>query len=208
MSRVTDLAVAGGRGGPSRRRAGPGRLRATRRAASLGEVPAPVPGPVSGGLASVAAALRAGAPPAVAWQRGWAVRSDDGEPRWADLVDRCGGDASVAAAVRATARLAHTSGAPPAMVLDRLAAVLADEEEIAGQRRAAMAGPLATARLLAWLPLFGVLLGTALGADPMGVLLDGGLGTALLLGAGLLTWAGRRWSGRLLAVAARAGAGA
>ena len=165
---------------------------------------APVPA-ACGGLAAVAAALRAGAPPAVAWQRGWGVRSDEGVPRWDDLVARCDGDPSVAAAVRAAARLAGASGAPPAVVLDRLAGVLADEAEIAGQRRAAMAGPRATARLLAWLPVFGVVLGAAVGADPVGVLLDGRGGTTLLLAAGLLTWTGRHWSRRLLDGAARAG---
>lgn len=160
-----------------------------------------------GGLAAVAAALRAGAPPALAWQRGWGVRCDDGVPRWDELVARCGGDRSVAAAVRAAARLSGATGAPPAAVLDRLGGVLADEAEIAGQRRAAMAGPRATARLLTWLPAFGVVLGAAVGADPVGVLLDGRGGTLLLLGSVLLTWSGRRWSQRLLAAAARAAGG-
>lgn len=158
-----------------------------------------------GGLAAVAAALRAGAPPALAWQRGWGVRCEDGVPRWDELVARCDGDLSVAAAVRAAARLSGATGAPPAAVLDRLGGVLADEAEIAGQRRAAMAGPHATARLLAWLPAFGVALGAAVGADPVGVLLDGRGGTLLVLGSGLLTWSGRRWSHRLLADAAHAG---
>lgn len=158
-----------------------------------------------GGLAAVAAALRAGAPPALAWQRGWGVSSEDGVPRWDALVARCRGDLAAAAAVRAAARLAATTGAPPAAVLDRLGGVLADEAEIAGQRSAAMAGPRATARLLAWLPAFGVVLGAAVGADPVGVLLDGRGGTALLLAAALLSWSGRRWSARLLAVAAQTG---
>lgn len=168
----------------------------------------PAGGSGAGGLAAVSAALRAGAPPALAWQRGWGVRSDDGLPRMDDLVERCGGDASVAVAVQAAARLAQRSGAPPAAVLDRLGAALDDEQEIAGQRRAAMAGPRATARLLAWLPLFGVALGAALGANPVGVLLDGRLGTVLLAAAGLLSWTGRRWSSQLLVAAERAGAGA
>lgn len=166
----------------------------------------PASGTASGGLARVAAALRAGAPVALAWQRGWGVQTDDGVPRWEDVLARCGGDPSVAAAVRAAARLSAATGAAPAAVLERLAAVVADEQEIAGQRAAAMAGPRATARLLAWLPVFGVVLGAAVGADPVGVLADGGGGTVLLLGSALLTWVGRRWSDRLLSGAAAAGA--
>lgn len=91
-------------------------------------------------------------------------------------------------------------------MLDRVGAALADEEAVEVQRRAALAGPRATVRVLTWLPLVGTGLGWSLGADPVGVLLDGGVGTVLLVGAGLLTWAGRRWSGRLLRTAREAGA--
>lgn len=169
-----------------------------RRAAASG-------GSVTAGLAAVGAAFRAGATPAEAWWHGWGVRCDAGTPRWDDVVDRCGGDLPTAAAVRAAASLAVDTGAPPAAVLDRLGAALADEQEVAAQRAAAMAGPRATARLLAWLPAFGVLLGLAVGADPVGVLTDGRLGTGLLAVAGLLTWSGRRWSAGLLTTAERAG---
>lgn len=161
---------------------------------------------VPAGLAGVAAALRAGATPAEAWWHGWRVRCEGGAPRWDDLVDRCRGDQATAAAVQAAARLAVGSGAAPAAVLDRLGAALADEQEVAAQRGAAMAGPRATARLLAWLPGFGVVLGMAVGADPLAVLADGRAGTGLLAVAVGLTVAGRRWSARLLATAERAGA--
>ncbi len=160
---------------------------------------------VVGGVPAVAAALRAGAPPAVAWQRGWGVRTRDGVPEWADVVARCSGDSAAASAVLAAARLAAATGAPLAMVLDRVGAALAEEADIAGVRRAAFAGPRATARLLAWLPAFGVLLGMALGADPLGVLLDGRAGSGLLAAAGALSWCGCRWSRRVLRSAATAG---
>ena len=158
-----------------------------------------------GGVPAVAAALRAGATPAVAWQRGWGVRSRDGIPEWADVVAGCAGDSAAASAVLAAARLAAATGAPLAMVLDRVGVALAEEADIAGQRRAAFAGPRATARLLAWLPAFGVLLGMALGADPLGVLLDGRAGSGLLAAAGALSWCGWRWSRRVLRSAAAAG---
>ena len=158
-----------------------------------------------GGVPAVAAALRAGATPAVAWQRGWGVRTSDGIPEWVDVVARCAGDSAAASAVVAAARLATATGAPLAMVLDRVGVALAEEADIAGQRRAAFAGPRATARLLAWLPAFGVLLGMALGADPLGVLLDGRVGSGLLVAAGALSWCGWRWSRRVLRSAAAAG---
>jgi len=158
-----------------------------------------------GGVPAVAAALRAGATPAVAWQRGWGMRSRDGIPEWADVVAGCAGDSATASAVIAAARLAAATGAPLAMVLDRVGVALAEEADIAGQRRAAFAGPRATARLLAWLPAFGVLLGMALGADPLGVLLDGRVGSGLLVAAGALSWCGWRWSRRVLRSAAAAG---
>lgn len=173
--------------------------RSSRGARDVGDVGA------VGGVSAVAAALRAGATPAVAWQRGWGVRTRDGIPEWADVVPRCAGDSAAASAVLAATRLAAATGAPLAMVLDRVGVALAEEADIAGQRRAAFAGPRATARLLAWLPAFGVLLGMALGADPLGVLLDGRAGSGLLAAAGALSWCGWRWSRRVLRSAAAAG---
>lgn len=154
------------------------------------------------GLVSVCAALRAGSPTAEAWRRGLGLRVDDGVPAWSTLVDRCGGDHSLAAAVRAAAVLAAETGAPLVTVLERVAAGLAADLDAAGRRDAALAGPRATARLLAWLPVAGLGLGFALGADPIGVLLDGRVGTVLLASGGLGTAAGMRWSNALVSRAA------
>lgn len=153
---------------------------------------------------AVAAALRAGAAPAEAWRRCWGVVAPDGVPSLPDARSRCADDRH-AAAVVAGARLAARTGAPLAEVLERVGASLAQDEAVEGQRRAALAGPQATVRVLSWLPVVGAALGWSLGADPVGVLLDGGTGTALLTGAGVLTWLGRRWSGRLLRAARAAG---
>ena len=101
--------------------------------------------------------------------------------------------------------LSRELGAAPASTLHEIALSLAREHEAAGQRSAALAGPRATARLLAGLPGVGVLLGLGLGADPLGVLLDGGTGSALLCGGVILTCAGRWWTGRCVQEAARAG---
>lgn len=179
-------------GGPTGRR-GPARGRAP------GAAGAP------GGVLAVAAALRAGATPSAAWLRGWGVPAPDGVPALADVAERCG-DARQAAAVVAAARLAARTGAPLAAVLERIGAALAQDAEAEAQRRAALAGPRATVRLLGWLPLVGVALGWALGADPLAVLLDGGAGTLLLVAAVLLTWVGGRWAAGLVEAARRAGA--
>lgn len=81
------------------------------------------------------------------------------------------------------------------------------ERAAAEQRRAVeveLAGPRATARLLALLPLAGLLLAAGLGADPLGFLLGTPAGRAcLLLGLGLEVL-GLRWTARL---ADRAAAG-
>ncbi|WP_222594375.1 type II secretion system F family protein [Actinotalea fermentans] len=161
-------------------------------------------GGVGGAVLGVAAALRAGASPSVAWDRCWGIAAPDGIPALADVAARCG-DPRHAAAVVAGARLAARTGASLAVVLERVGAALADDEAVEVQRRAALAGPRSTVRVLSWLPLAGVGLGWSLGADPVAVLLDGGGGTALLAGAALLTWAGRAWSGRLVAAARGAG---
>jgi len=136
-------------------------------------------------LALAAARLRAGADPARAW-RGIHVAEAG----------------AAAATVRAAERLALELGAPLAEVLDEVAAGVADDESAEAERRAALAGPATTARVLVWLPAGGVLLGFALGADLVGVALDGGLGSASVVGGVALLLAGRVWT-RLLVRAAR-----
>ncbi|HRA50267.1 hypothetical protein [Actinotalea sp.] len=157
------------------------------------------------GVAQVAAALRSGAPPDVAWRRGLDIAAHDGLPDGAELLDRAG-DPRQAAAVLAVARLARDLGAAPAAVLDALVVALVRDAEAAAGRAAALAGPRATARLLGWLPVLGIALGLAVGADPLPVLLDGGAGTALLVAGGVASLAGHRWTGLLLHRARTAGA--
>lgn len=109
-----------------------------------------------------------------------------------------------AATVVAATRLAGRLGTPLAPVLDRVVEALAADEEVDGERRAALAGPRSTARLLAWLPVLGVPLAAAVGADPVRVVLDGGAGTAAVSAGVVLVVAGRAWSNRLVRTAADA----
>ncbi|WP_262847754.1 type II secretion system F family protein [Mumia quercus] len=95
------------------------------------------------------------------------------------------------------------SGASQVVVLDRVAESLRARDDLLREVDAALGSPRATARLLAVLPLLGLGLGVALGGDPLGFLLGGGLGSwCLAVGAGLAV-AGVLWVERLTESAAR-----
>lgn len=67
---------------------------------------------------------------------------------------------------------------------------------------ATLQGPQATAVILSLLPLAGIAMGTAMGADPLGLLLGGGMGGLLLVvGTGLAT-GGFVWSRHIIRRAA------
>jgi tight adherence protein B len=99
--------------------------------------------------------------------------------------------------------LSEDLGAPLAGVLDRVGAGLAADEECEHERRAALAGPRATAQVLAWLPLLGLVLGVALGANPVAVVFRGGVGTAATAVGVALVVLGRWWTASLLVRAER-----
>jgi tight adherence protein B len=155
-------------------------------------------------VTDVAARLRAGAAPDAAWEGALGRRTGPDGPTVDDLVAG-DGDRAQAAVVVAAGRLARDLGTPLAPLLDLVVHQLVAQAEAEGERRAALAGPRATARVLTWLPVLGVLLGTALGADPVAVLLDGALGTGALLAGLALLAVGRAWTARLARVAAAAG---
>jgi tight adherence protein B len=89
------------------------------------------------------------------------------------------------------------SGAGLAAVLDRIAASLRADEEAHAEVVAALGPPRATAKLLASLPLVGLVLGTAMGVDPLGFLLTTGVGIACLLAGVALAITGLWWVQRL-----------
>jgi len=180
-------------------------------------------------LAVLAAELRAGRAPPAALA---VCAGEDGLPlddpvrvllrRSADTA-ALGGD--VAAALRPDSVLARRD--PPCagdlrwlaaawQVSERCGAGLADVvgELEAGTRARShtdellasqLAAPMATASLLAALPLLGIVLGAALGADPVGVLLHTPVGSLCLVLGCALDVAGLLWAQRLVAgVRARA----
>lgn len=91
-------------------------------------------------------------------------------------------------------RVTESTGAALGPVVARLGdAARAD----ARHRRAVdaeLAAVRASTRVLGALPAVGLLMGTALGADPVRFLLGTEAGRCCLLGAGLLEWAGVRWT--------------
>lgn len=201
-------AARGGGSGP-----GPAGLRAGWSGASG-------PGPaddLAGAVTTVCSQLRAGARPADAWARALGLPRCGPVPTVEALLGRpptavpsrrgrapTAAEVGRARAVVAAATVAHHLGAPLTAVLEEVAAALAADAEAEAELTATLSGPRTTVRVLLGLPLLGVLLGTALGADPLGVLLDGRLGTLSgLTGCGLAA-AGRWWTGALVARAQRA----
>ncbi|MFD4973735.1 type II secretion system F family protein [Streptomyces sp. NPDC058424] len=124
---------------------------------------------------------------------------------------RFGGDvpAALAAAARqpgaeglrglaACWRVAVDQGAGLAAGLDRLECALRVERDQRADLRAQLLGARATAVMLAGLPVLGLLLGTAMGADPLRVLLHTGAGLGCLAIGGVLEGAGLWWALRIV----------
>ncbi|MGA9344886.1 MAG: type II secretion system F family protein [Nocardioidaceae bacterium] len=107
------------------------------------------------------------------------------------LADRPGqrGLAAVAAAWEVSAR----SGLALADMLDRVAEVLRDEQDARGEVTATLAPARATAKLLAGLPVFGLVLGSSVGARPLHVLLATPLGIGCLASGAALAVLGVLW---------------
>jgi tight adherence protein B len=139
--------------------------------------------------ASVAEAIRSGGPASSPSKTIGNGTGGDGRERrvWGELA--------------ACFDIAEASGCPLADVLTRFAAQLEAEDDAEAARQTALAGPKATARLLTWLPLLGLGLGTVLGVDPVEILLQTPLGMAALAAGVVLTAAGRVWSSQLVRAA-------
>lgn len=133
------------------------------------------------GLGAVAADLRAGLPAAALP----AAPGPDGTGR----IHRLAG---------AVGRLAEQTGAPAAELLERIEADARSADRATAAAAAQAAGAQATALLLAVLPLGGIALGYAIGAEPLRVLLRTPLGAGCALTAVLLQAVGLRWSQRLV----------
>ena len=157
-------------------------------------------------LASLAAELRGGAAPrvalaAAAGPRYPAVAAAARSPA-ADLVVALAAaddGAGLLVDLAAAWRLVEITGARLAGPAARLAEAARADEGVRREVAAQLAGPRATALLLALLPCTGVLLGTALGADPGGFLLATEPGRLCLLAGATLVSAGVAWTEAIVA---------
>ncbi|MBO9627066.1 MAG: type II secretion system F family protein [Microbacterium sp.] len=153
---------------------------------------------------TLAVLLQAGATPLSAWRHladsgdrraaAVAARADDGIPL-PEAIEAEGGEWRDLAAAW---EIATTVGAPIADVLRTIAESLNDAASAADEVRVALAEPAATARLLLWMPLTGLLLGVALGFDTIGVIVGTVPGAACVVVGALLIVAARVWTTRLL----------
>jgi tight adherence protein B len=154
-------------------------------------------------LAALAAELRAGQPPILALRR-------TGTQVWprAAAAARLGGD--LTQALRADARdepalrglaacweITARTGSGMAITVQRLADSVRSTQETRVHLRAQLAAPRATARMLAALPLIGILLGHVLGADPITWLLGSAFGLVVVILAAVCTGVGWWWISRI-----------
>lgn len=146
--------------------------------------------------------LRVGATSATVWQQ---LALED--PERAAVLPKGGGSGQASGAsgstpaTRALAAawaVALQSGAPLAAALERCGESLRAVAGVAARRQVLLAGPQATIRLVAWLPLVAVLLAVLLGFDPF-VVLGSPVGWVCAAVGALLLWFGVRWAQRLTA---------
>ncbi|MCV7057964.1 type II secretion system F family protein [Mycolicibacterium gilvum] len=96
-------------------------------------------------------------------------------------------------------QLAQTHGLAIAALMRAAQRDITERERFRGRVESGMAGARATAVILAGLPVLGVLLGHAIGAEPLAFLLSGGAGGWLLLVGTVFVCAGLLWSDRITA---------
>lgn len=153
--------------------------------------------------------LEAGLPPLAAWRHlgesdavAARIAETDGADRLPDAILAATRDSPASAdwaCVAAAWRVAADAGAPLAATLARLGEVLGAAEDARREVRIALAGPLATSRVVLALPLLGLAGGALLGVDTLGVLATTPPGWFCLVAGALLLLVARRWTRRLVA---------
>jgi len=92
-------------------------------------------------------------------------------------------------------------GGPVLLALNRIAEVFDGQQRNSREVKLAFSGPQATAKLVMWLPVLALMLGQAVGMNPIGAIFHSPLGAlSVSLGLGLMV-AGRQWNRSLLAKA-------
>ncbi|KQO95380.1 type II secretion system F family protein [Leifsonia sp. Leaf264] len=164
----------------------------------------------------LAVLLAAGVPPAASWRYLAATEQPgDAGPVVRAAAQATGGDvAQVVASVGGSASSAETAsawralaavwslaletGSPLAGALREMADSFRATGRLQREARIALAGPRATSRLVALLPVVAVAFGMVLGLDTIDVLITTPPGWACLAGGILLMLAGARWSAGLV----------
>ena len=142
---------------------------------------------------STALTNAAGSPPV--WPATLAALRLDGDVSEALTLDAA--NHPVLASLAACWQVSSTSGNGLAIAVDRLAASARSSEEIRVELESQLAGPRATARMLATLPLIGLAMGIMMGADPLGWLTGTAIGVLCLAAGVALTGAGIFWTSRI-----------
>jgi tight adherence protein B len=153
---------------------------------------AEVDGPQQSRLQAVTRAIGTGAP---LWEAIASALHDE---------DLRGSDPQRAAAWQGLAAawfVATDAGAPLAGCLQDFARSLRNLAQTSRDLRTALAGPVATARMVLLMPLVGVLFGIVLGFNTVGTLVGTPGGLVCLTAGAVLLVAARWWSRRLLAAA-------
>ena len=156
------------------------------------------------GLAPAAAlAFAAGELPVLGPRLGRAARAVGRGARLSEELELAASEEPCArlAAVAAVCAMGEVTGTGIAEVLDRVGRGLADDDEAAAELDALSAGPRATALVLACLPVLAVGLASALGLNPLRILLHTALGPALVAVAAAQEVAGLVWVRRITAAA-------
>ncbi len=122
----------------------------------------------------------------------------------ARALDAAGSEASLSGCRHLAAcwRIGSGTGAGFAVALDHVAAALRADARAREDLQAQMEGPRSTARLLAGLPLFGLILGATMGASPLTFLFGTAPGWGCAIAAVGLELAGLAWTRRLVRGAA------
>lgn len=101
------------------------------------------------------------------WELGWWKRIRRNIPR--SLIDGLPNAVAVC-------RLGHSSGAPMAEVLEECAQGVSEAIQAQSARKVALAAPMASVKMLAWLPLIGVFFAYLMNVDPLRFLFETNFG--------------------------------
>ncbi|MGB7981302.1 MAG: hypothetical protein WCF36_10995, partial [Candidatus Nanopelagicales bacterium] len=110
-------------------------------------------------------------------------------------------DAQALRGLAACWEVAEHSGAGLALAVARLGVGRRQAAEAEAELASELAGVRASARLLAMLPLFGLLIGQWIGAEPLGWLLGSAAGRGVLVAGIVMQLAGIVWLRRMVSVA-------